>query len=267
MQCEAVSFVRRSASGRSQPPLVFAELPTGDTTEVWLKAPRLHPCVSEAAPSREWMAARLADDLGLPCPPPILVRLTEDFIDSLTDDNLAASLREGPNVVYGSMNLGPGWRRWTEASNLPRNMHQLQGRAYLFDSIIENWDRSIGNPNILKKGDDFRLIDHEESFGSATAPAEDRAVITPPWEVGGLTNFIAGDLQHPFWRKLKRSNHVDFNSAAQDWKNLPPDTFSMYASDAPAEWRDACDEIATYLTLAVQHIDEVVAAIEGARKL
>ena len=235
--------------------------------EVWLKAPRLHPGISDAAPSREWMAARLAQDLGLPSPPPVLVRITDEFAESLTDDTLADALREGPDVVYGAVHLGSGWRRWTEASSLPRAQHQLQGQAYLFDTIIQNWDRRIANPNILKKGDEFRLLDHEECFGSSTGPAEDRAVITLPWRVGGLTNFYAGDYQHPFWRKLKNSNHVDFNLAAQAWKGLPEDTFSLYAHDAPAAWGGACDDIASYLTLAVQHIDEVIEVIEGAREL
>lgn len=267
LECEAVSFARRSTSGRSKPPLVFAELPTGEAIEVWLKAPRLHPGISDAAPSREWMAARLAEDLGLPCPPPVLVRLTEEFMASLADDDLAAALLAGPNVVYGAMNLGPGWRRWTEANRLPRAQHQLQGQTYLFDSILQNWDRRIANPNILKKGDEFRILDHEECFGSATAPQEDRAFIHLPWVVGGLTNYIAGNYQHPFWRALKSSNHVDFNIAAQTWKDLPEDTFSMYADEAPAEWGTACDDIAIYLSRAVQHIDEVVLAIEGARQL
>lgn len=267
MECEAVSFVRRSTSGRSKPPLVFAELPTGELIEVWLKAPNLHAGISDAAPSREWMAAHLAEALGLPCPSPVKVRLSQGFLESLPDQKLADALRSGPVVVYGATDLGPGWRRWTEASSLPRAQHQLQGEAYLFDSIIQNWDRRLANPNILKKGDDFRLLDHEECFGTATGPDEDKAVIPLPWKVNGLTNFIAGDYQHPFWRKLKRSKHVDFAAAAQAWKSLPEDTFSLYAIDAPAEWGAACDDIASYLSLAVGHIDEVVAAIEGAREL
>ncbi|MDD7973920.1 HipA family kinase [Roseinatronobacter alkalisoli] len=267
LECEAVSFARRATSGRSKPPLVFAETPFGETVEVWLKAPRLHPGISDTAPSREWMAARLAEDLGLPCPPPILVRLTDDFTESLSDENLAESLRAGPSVVYGAIHLGSGWRRWSEANKMPRHQHQIQGQTYLFDTIIQNWDRRIANPNILKKGDEFRILDHEECFGSATAPDDEKPFIHVPWSVGGLTNFIAGDYQHPFWRTLKPSNHVDFNVAAQTWKRLPADTFSMYANDAPPEWGAACDDIASYLTLAVQHIDEVVVAIEGARQL
>lgn len=242
-------------------------MPSGDMVEVWLKAPGLHAGISDAAPSREWMAARLAEDLGLPCSTALQVRLTDEFIDTLSDHELAAALRAGPSVVYGATHLGAGWRRWSEASAMPRSMHQLHGETYLFDTIIQNWDRRIANPNILKKGDEFRILDHEECFGSATAPLEDQAVITLPWRAGGIANFIAGDYQHPFWRRLKPSRYVDFNIAAQAWKSLPADTFSLYANEAPADWGGACDDISSYLTLAVQHIDEVVAAIEGAREL
>ena len=135
------------------------------------------------------------------------------------------------------------------------------------DSVIQNCERRIANPNILKKGDEFRILDHEECFGSATAPDDEKPHIPIPWDLGGLTNFIAGDYQHPFWRKLKSSTHVEFGIAAQAWKSLPADTFSMYADDAPAEWGAACDDIASYLTTAVNHIDEVVEVIEGARQL
>ena len=235
--------------------------------EVWIKAPGLHESISDAAPSREWTAARLAEDLGLPCPPPILVRLSEDFLSTLSDKKLVAVLQAGPKVVYGAMHLGAGWRRWTEASGMPRSTHQLYGQTYLFDVILQNWDRRIANPNLLKKGDDFRIIDHEECFVSATGAMQDRAATVLPWRPGGITNYVAGDCQHPFWRKLKQSKHVDFDLAARAWKSLPADTFSMYADEAPTQWGGACDDISSYLTLAVQHIDEVVAAIEGARKL
>ncbi|ETX10248.1 hypothetical protein OCH239_22305 [Roseivivax halodurans JCM 10272] len=146
-------------------------------------------------------------------------------------------------------------------------MHQLHGSAYLFDTIIQNWDRRIANPNILKMGDNFTLIDHEEAFVSATGTEVDRSAVRLPWEVFGITNFISGDMQHPFWRVLKRSNHVDFSRAAASWKGLPDDTFSLYAADAPDAWgRATCDSIAGYLSDARSNIDAVVDTIERARE-
>ncbi|SDY76094.1 hypothetical protein SAMN05444340_11730 [Citreimonas salinaria] len=150
---------------------------------------------------------------------------------------------------------------------MPQRMHQLHGEAYLFDTIIQNWDRRIANPNMLKKGDEFRLIDHEEAFVSATGADEDRDVVRKPWEAFGIDNFIAGDMQHPFWRRLKPSNHVDFGRAADAWKSLPDDTFSLYAAEASGDWgRATCDSIAAYLDDARRNIEAVVDAIQRARE-
>lgn len=260
--------MRRAVSGRSKPPLVIAEMPDGTPIEVWLKSPKLHDGISDDAPAREWMAARLAEDLDLPCAPPVLVRVTGDFIASLQDEELAECLDATPPVAFGSMHLGPGWRRWSEAAKMPRSKHRVAGMTYLFDTIIQNWDRRKVNPNILKKGSEFRLIDHEEAFAACSGDIDDRPYARFPWSVGGINNYISGGYQHPFWQFIKRSGNVNFSDLAGAWKSLPQDTFSLYANDAPVEWGpDTCRDIAAYLDDAVRNIDDIIAAIEGARGL
>lgn len=267
MLCRAISFVRRSEAGRSKPPLVIAEMPDGSAIDVWIKAPGLHATISQAAPAREWMAARVAEVLNIPCAQPVCVALSPEFIDAIPSNGLAECLRSGPNVVFGSRHLGTGWRRWNEAASLPRSEHQSQAEAYLFDTIIQNWDRRIANPNILRKGDRYRLIDHEEAFVSATGPQEDRSVVRLPWQVGGINNYSMGDYQHPFWRSIKTSKRVDLSQAAAAWKSLPEDTFSVYADEAPEVWgRQTCHDIADYLSQAVDRLDDIVNVIERARE-
>lgn len=267
LQCQAISFVRRADSGRSRPPLVLAEAHDGELIDVWIKAPGLHNTISEASLAREWMAAKVAIALGIPCATPLCVSVSPEFIGTLQSEDLAEKLRNGPELVYGSRNLGSGWRRWTQAASLPRSKHQSQAEAYLFDTLIQNWDRRIANPNILRLGDQFRLIDHEETFATASGSTDERSYAKLPWKVGGISNHIMGDYQHPFWRAIKTSRYVNFPQAAASWQRLPKALFLEYANEAPEDWgRSTCNDIAAYLADAVDHLGEIVATIERARE-
>ncbi|NPD16948.1 hypothetical protein HOY34_17280 [Xinfangfangia sp. D13-10-4-6] len=127
---------------------------------------------------------------------------------------------------------------------------------YVFDTLIENSDRGVRNPNLLKKGDALAIMDHEEAFSNGRKPLEARRRSRLPWHMGGVTNHIDGDLQHVLWKRLKPGSAVDFAGSLAKWSALPMDAFLTYATHVPASWgQGGALNIAEYLAEACQNLD------------
>nr|WP_137111451.1 HipA family kinase [Rhodobacter sp. SY28-1] len=147
--------------------------------------------------------------------------------------------------------------------SISRDNVQLSAEIYLFDTIIQNWDRCVPNPNILVKGDRFLMIDHGEAFIAATGTDAERDYHTVPWMLGGVQNHAGEFEAHPLWSKLRPKNRVDFVAAADRWKHLPNDVFDLIAADVPPCWnQSAASRIVSYLNEAVKKIDAIVANVE-----
>lgn len=243
--------------------MILASLPDGQPIEVYLKSPWFHHAKSAYVAEREWMAAKLAGALNLSCPPPCKVRVSTAFIDSIPDERLRSELSQGPDILFASLSAGNGWGVWTTAASLPRSKLPQMVQAYVFDTIIQNWDRCIPNPNILLKGDDFLLIDHEEAFVSATGSDAEQDLNPRPWLIDAIDNHVGEINEHPFWKKLRPKTQVDFDHSFEVWKSLPEDIYQLYADDIPACWdKTATQSIANYLEHARSEIDQIASNIK-----
>lgn len=261
--CNLTGIASQPDNGRTRPVRVFGEAPDGTEFEAYLKAPHLgekpFPCLLE----REWFAGRLAQQLGLPCALPLQIRLDPDVVASEPDPMLRARLQASPDILFGSLNSGPGWRLWTEGTTVPRDNAQIAAEIYVFDTIIQNWDRCTANPNLLVKGDRFLMIDHGEAFVEATASDAERDLTPLPWTLGGVINHQGEYEMHPLWPRLRPKNKVSFVAATERWKALPEDTFALIATSVPDCWnRMTASRIAAYLDEAVKNIGAIVANIE-----
>jgi hypothetical protein len=251
----ATTFISRADSGRSEPPMCLAEM-DGQIIEAFLKIPGLHDALSTESLVCELMAGQLATDLGLPCAQPLVVEITSDFVSSLDHDTeLQNTFLLAPNEAFGSKNLGPQWRTWSRGAKTPIVSLPTVTDIYVFDTLIENSDRGIRNPNLLKKGDDLAIMDHEEAFSNGRRSTLARRGSRLPWHAGGITNHIAGDLQHVLWHRLKPANAVDFSSSLAKWEALPESAFLEYAARVPASWgQESALNIAEYLVSACQNL-------------
>ena len=144
-----------------------------------------------------------------------------------------------------------------------RDHAQIAAEIYVFDTIIQNWDRCAANPNLLVKGDKFLMIDHGEAFVEATGSDAERELTPPPWKLGGVVNHAGEYEMHPLWPKLRPKNRVDFAAIADRWKALPDDAFALIAADVPDCWsKETALRIAAYMTEARENVNEIVANIE-----
>jgi hypothetical protein len=262
--CDAVGFFGRASAGRAKPPMIKAVMPDGTGFEAYLKSPEFHEAKSEFVLEREWLAAKLALALGLPVAIPAQIKVSGQFIESITDGQLRQQLERGPDVLFGSLSAGQGWNVWSSVIAVPRTAVQTAASIYLFDTVIQNWDRCVDNPNLLQKGDQLLMIDHEEAFVSATGAPPEQEYHRPPWVMGAIVNHSGTFEEHPLWSKLRPATAVDFRAACNASKALPDDAFSLYSSEMPLCWSHAAGEkIVTYLSECLARLDNIVEQVEN----
>lgn len=269
----------RAESGRGRPPRVDLINASGSAVEAYLKSPTLHEAKSPYSLEREWIASRLARDLGLPCAQVVAIQVTPQFEQMATavfgrntekttnGETLAERLSQGPRLLIGSVSLGTGWSEWSQALPVSKAQLEMATKIYFFDTLIQNWDRVMPNPNLLMKNDQYGMIDHEESFVQAAGTDAERDITLRPWLEGGIVNDVGYDLEHPLWRGIKRHQSASFAAAVQQWKSLPEATIRGYADHAVFDhWsRHVANKITDYLLDAIEQVDEVYMQVEANR--
>ncbi len=260
---DAVRFDRLAERGRNEPLRVTVEVDDGDELEVFLK-PSARPEVGVEGMANELFAACVAGHLQLPICEPIAVRMSPEWIASIQNVALRQLLERSCPVAFGSLAAGAGWRSWTGEDRLIGDRRPAALAIFVFDAFIENRDRNVGNPNLLIRGDTFRIIDHELCFRI-------RQCLFPrpePWRAGYLHSAIQpGASGHVFGALLRGDRYLDFGPLRPAWMSLSDDALSDYAACIPAEWVDAKGAITdalTHLRMVRDRIDECLTEVERA---
>ncbi|WP_260598239.1 HipA family kinase [Sphingomonas endolithica] len=260
---DAIRFDRLAERGRNEPLRVTAETDQGDEIEVFLK-PSARPEIGIEGMANEIFAACVGSHVGVPVCEPIAVRMSSDWISSVQDPLIRDVLSRSSPVAFGSLAAGSGWRRWTSDERLIGERRGAALSTFVFDAFIENRDRVVSNPNLLIRGDSFRVIDHELCFRI-------RLCLFPraePWRMGYLQNTVSpGATGHVFGALLKADRYVDFTPIRPAWAGLSDDALSDYAACLPTEWVDAAsaiDDALTHLRTVRDRIDECLMEIERA---
>lgn len=219
------------------------DLDNGNTIEVYVKYRGFHNDLNFDHLTAELVANQFAVDLGLPAAEPCLVNVSDDFLSTLPNDNDAQQVREAFNyadgIAFGSVAFSTV-RRW-QAQNLV-HIGQLDQaiQLYLFDTLIENTDRGIGNTNLLILGSDFKVIDFGHSFQRCHSDTAN-GFGSKPWETNGIQNHIPGNLQHALYENLKnRVTEAMINGFCSNLQNLLDDVIEAYVTIVSAEWGQDC---------------------------
>ena len=236
----ATRYDRRAEAGRNNPLRVTVETPDGEEHEVFLKASGA-PELSVAGLAAETLAACIAGRLGLPVCRPFLVEISAAWIATVEDVAAREMLSRSNGVAFGSTAAGKDWRPWSSDDGVTAARRQAALEILAFDAFIENPDRKPSNPNLLVKGDDFRIIDHELSLrvmGIFPRPE--------PWRVGYL-NLLARADGHVFHGRIKATD-VDLPAVRAAWLTLSDDCLSDYEASLPMEWNEAAGMVQAALS-------------------
>lgn len=247
----AIRFNRKAESGRTEP-LRATVVIDGDEEEreVILKVSAAKESSIESL-SNEMLGAMLASDLGLPVPEPLLVFIEDDFIASIPVEDVRSRLQASSRVAFAASDLGKQWRRWQASDRVKQAQYGAALAVLAFDAFVGNCDRSPRNPNLMVKGDDWRLIDHEAAFSF-------RLKLFPkcqPWVLGNLHGICApgADSEHVFAPSLVGKSDLDFGVVHAAWSDLSDVRLSQYDAVLPEEW----DEARPYLAEALRHLRHV----------
>lgn len=117
----------------------------------------------------ELIASRLAAYFGLSVPEPAIVMIEADFADlaagvkAKTAPQEADRIRNSVGLNFGSRQLS-GVTTWPVDKSIPEARLPAAAAVFSFDALIQNPDRRFSNPNLLTRGDEIFLFDHELAF-------------------------------------------------------------------------------------------------------
>ena len=236
---KATRFDRAMTKGRTMPLLLAAEFSDGRSVELIGKFSHGGQ-IGAIGLAREAISAMLAADLGLPVPNPLLVTISDAFIETVPNPDAGSLLRQSLRVGFGSSRLPNGYSVWPDGNGVPKRMLAQAAEIFAFDALIQNADRHPQNPNMQVKGEQVAIYDHELAF-----IWEGVLFWKPPWEAGGLDNIAQPD-RHVFFTAIKRQV-FDFSRLIGAWEAISDDRLAQYHAALPAEWNGASDMIVKVL--------------------
>lgn len=245
----------------------ICELEDGEEVEVYVKYRGFHEDLAFDHLTGELVANQFALDLGLPAARPCLVDVTRDFLSTLPADDhgdaIVEAFNDSDGIAFGSIAF-PSVRRWSAENLVHKGQRKQAAWLYLFDTLVENSDRGVGNSNLLVNGHDFKVIDFGHCFQRChdEGDGEFGAV---PWRPDGIMNHFLGDLQHVLYAGLKNCVSVamidEFTSALE---NLSDGVIEDYVTIAPTEWgQDCACKIVDYLLDARSNAADFSANVKG----
>lgn len=237
---EPFEFTGRTPTGKTRPAFAVATDADGNNVDVVLKL----SFSSERGISgmaMEAVVACLAGDLGLPVPQPYIARLTPQFIDATAsvDPEWATLASRSCRRTFASKRVPDGFTTWVSGGKIPPTSQVAAASILLLDAVSKNADRRPENPNLLVRGDEFRIIDHELCFPTFLL------TLGNAWEIGGLQGMATVD-----WHILRdglQGQNIDWSATVGSWQALSDDMIDAYATCLPQEWEEAQPAIAPAL--------------------
>jgi hypothetical protein len=249
----ADSYVKCLEAGRTKPCLFFCSNDPGDMDGEYVVKLKAGIDKKETGLAFELIASQLARFLNIKSPDPAIIRIDAEIGRLIDNTELATKIMESVGLNFGSKFITGGFSTWPIGMEVPSTLMQSATEIFAFDALIQNPDRRVEKPNILWKGDELYIIDHEMSFSFVY----DIFPSLSPWKINSFS-FLKG---HLFYRSLQRKtlNLDRFHTAL---KTLSDETIETLLLNIPQEWNnDKIFLIAQHLKIMLEHIDEFIEEI------
>ncbi|MBS4072154.1 MAG: hypothetical protein KGZ90_12535 [Algoriphagus sp.] len=250
-QIEALRANRVMSSGTTLPmSLEGVDRVTGVRDQFvvkFVKSPRMSP----ASSAKELIAAWVAMELDLPVVDPVIIHISQPFVESMRgyDGFIHASQSLGEN--YGSR-YKAGFEELLAGQKFSGKMETDALRIFGFDLFVTNSDRGHQKNNVNTNGEEFLIFDHELSFSHVTILPFLRT--KTPWIV--LDHEKTLYQKHVFYPYLK-GKVQDFSTFASDLQRIDDAFWQKVETLLPTAWNTSeVGEIRAYLTEIVNHRDE-----------
>lgn len=246
----AASLQKVLYSGRTQPCIFFCEDTDGLINGEYVVKLKAGLESGATGLSSELIASQLASLLDVPTPEAAIIDIDPAMAEAIPDSELARRIRECSGLNFGSRVVTGGFETWPVGKAVPSGLKALAGEIFAFDALIQNPDRRPDKPNILWKGDELYVIDHEMGFSFIYA-------ISPsakPWQVSQLA-FMKS---HLFYGSL-RGSEIKLDRFAGALELLSDETLETMARNVPETWQTgALEKIMDHVRANVQHVNGFV---------
>ncbi|MDD5676570.1 MAG: hypothetical protein PHW60_01085 [Kiritimatiellae bacterium] len=224
---KAVTFLKALKWGRTCPCLMLCEGDNGTQVETVVKLYAGKES-SRTGLICELLASLVARDLDINIPTPFLIDVAADFHNGITDPELAERFRNSPGLNFGTQHLGAGYTTWPQERSIPSSLLQDASEIFAFDLLIQNPDRRKDKPNLLRKGDELVIFDHEMAFSFLYNLMPDEY----PWDGKG----IGFTKNHIFYDGLK-GRDLSWDRMLGALEAIDDRRLGMYVDALPDDWR------------------------------
>jgi hypothetical protein len=228
----AVAFHQELATGSTGPCILSCEDMDGEPAGEYVVKFRTKVRGGPTGLLFECVAAQLAIRLGLHTPSPAIVLLDPALADATPDQRVSGKIRENLGVNYGCCFLA-GYNTWYVDGPVPLSLRQAACEIMAFDALIDNGDRRREKPNLLWKGEEIFVIDHELAFSFVRLIGDTPA----PFDYHSL-GFLR---KHPLYAGLRR-RPIDLGRMTGELQSLDETTLNLLFDAAPAEFGRAYQE-------------------------
>jgi hypothetical protein len=181
------------------------------------------------------------------------------FIATVTDPERRRIMTASNPTAFGSSEAGSGFRIWSKADRIGEDLATHALAVFCFDAFIVNDDRREVNPNLLVRGQDIRIIDHESAFVHKMLIGWRQ-----PWKAGALAG-LATPGHHIFYAPLK-GRAIDTAPIEQTWSGITDARLKEYRNSVPQAWAaGAAVDDAINLIQGVR--DNIAAALAEVRRV
>ena len=229
-QLVTAQFHRFMTAGRTSPALCGCEDDEGNRVDDFVVKLRGGLDNGQKGLLFEVVASRLATHFGLASPDPALVRIDAKFAELVAErePHHATRMRNSIGLNFGSRLLVDA-TEWPVDMKIPDSMRQTALNIFAFDALIQNPDRRFENQNLLIRGDDIFVFDHELAFSFLL----DIRPSPTPWRLHD--QLYLGN--HVFYTQL-RKKPIDLSRFVDALVALPVGAMQEIVAEVPPEWNN-----------------------------
>ena len=206
-----IGYVEPAKRGITRPLIVQANGRDGRRETVFLKTQAGYADRPQAG-GVELFTTLIARRFGLKAPEPVLVEVPQGAGRLVHDAPVHAELlNRSAGLNFGTVALGPDWKVWLPGLSTRSFPAEMVECVLAFDGLVQHTDREAENPNLMWKGHELAVLDHEKVFGYLTLAEGD----TRPWRAFFQARPFARHVLAPACRRLVGQ---DFGKAV--WQSL-----------------------------------------------
>ena len=161
----AIEFIQPAERGGNLPMLIRGRGEGEEEVSIYLKTKAGYGD-RPAAPGIELFTTLTAVSLGLRAPEPVLVEVGDRFHEQIFGaPDHRRLVQQSPGLNFGTISLGSDWKTWPVEMSQRAFAREVVESILFFDAIVQHTDRGADNPNLMWRGHEIAVIDHEKCFG------------------------------------------------------------------------------------------------------